>query len=1040
MNRTTTTLAAATAIALGLASPSPGQDAPRRTYTQKPELVATGDARGPAPAEDPARTAARLTLQQGPPARWIWGPDADRPYVLSKTFRGGSEEAWLVATGDNRMTLSINGRKVASSDQWQEPVELDVQQYLLPGDNEIRAEVANAGGISGFALHLVLFGDRGRARHVVSDASWQAADPAAPAVTAAPVSLRGRMGDAPWGDVFARTPDPDREARGRFTSLPGFRVEKLFTVPRDELGSWVAITFDPKGRLLASDQADRGLCRITPPPIGSDDPTRVEHLDLPLTAAQGLLCAFDSLYLSINGGPGSGLYRARDTDGDDRYDQVDKLKDLAGGGEHGPHALRLSPDGRSIVLVAGNHTDPVQPLDASRLPTNWAEDLLLPRQWDANGHAVGRMAPGGWIARTDPDGKSWELLSAGYRNTYDIAYNAEGDLFAYDADMEWDFGMPWYRPTRALHATSGSEFGWRSGTGKWPTYYVDSLPEVVDIGPGSPVGVAFGHGSKFPAKYQKALYLCDWTFGTIYALHLEPEGSTYRAEKEEFLARTPLPLTDIAVGPDGALYFTIGGRGTQSELFRVTYTGDEPTAPADLAEPRHADLRALRRRIETYHRRVEDPADAVAAAYPVLNHTDRFLRYAARIALEHQPAPTWQDRVLAETDPETLITGAVALARQGVKDLQPRLLDALDRLDYARLTHDQKLELLRVWQLICLRMGRPDASYSDRLRSRLEALYPSGDDPEDRELCILLVYLRSPVVVARTLPLLERERPAAAAALSELLARNPGYGGPVARMLANRPDAQAIALAFSLRNVRDGWTLDQRKAYFGFLDRARRWSGGASYQGFLRNIDRDAFEAASPAERAAIESSGARKPPVAVELPKPEGPGRAWTLDEVLALASAPLRDRDFDRGRRAFGAARCVVCHRFAGEGGATGPDLTQAAGRFGVKDLTEAILDPGKVVSDQYRATFVATRSGQVYTGRVANDTPSSLTLFTDPEDASRNVEIRKDEIEEIAPSPSTLMPEKLIDTLNPDEVLDLLAYILSRGDPRDAMFRKH
>ena len=221
---------------------------------------------------------------------------------------------------------------------------------------------------------------------------------------------------------------------------------------------------------------------------------------------------------------------------------------------------------------------PPDKIDASQPPRNWGEDQLLPRQWDANGHARGILAPGGWVAKTDPDGKTWEMVSIGFRNSYDMAFNADGELFVYDADMEWDFGMPWYRPTRVVHATGGSEFGWRSGTGKWPSYYVDSLPPMVEIGPGSPVGVTFGYGAKFPAKYQKALFICDWTFGTMYAIHAEPSGSTYKATKEEFLSRTPLPLTDNAVGPDGALYFTIGGRGTQSELYRVTYAGPEPTA------------------------------------------------------------------------------------------------------------------------------------------------------------------------------------------------------------------------------------------------------------------------------------------------------------------------------------------------------------------------------------------------------------------------------------------------------------------------------
>ena len=130
-----------------------------------------------------------------------------------------------------------------------------------------------------------------------------------------------------------------------------------------------------------------------------------------------------------------------------------------------------------------------------------------------------------------PDGKTWELFSVGFRNQYDAAYNRDGDLFTYDADMEWDFNTPWYRPTRVCLVTSGSEFGWRNGAGKYPPYYPDSLPPVVDIGPGSPTGVCFGYGAKFPPKYQDAFFICDWSYGKLYAVHLTPDGSAYKAER-----------------------------------------------------------------------------------------------------------------------------------------------------------------------------------------------------------------------------------------------------------------------------------------------------------------------------------------------------------------------------------------------------------------------------------------------------------------------------------------------------------------------------
>jgi hypothetical protein len=118
----------------------------------------------------------------------------------------------------------------------------------------------------------------------------------------------------------------------------------------------------------------------------------------------------------------------------------------------------LAPDGKNLYVCAGNHTQLPKELTGSRIPQNWSEDHLLPRRWDANGHAAGILAPGGWIMKVDPQCKTREVISMGYRNEYDIAFNADDELFSYDADMEWDLGSPWYRPTRVCHATSGSEF------------------------------------------------------------------------------------------------------------------------------------------------------------------------------------------------------------------------------------------------------------------------------------------------------------------------------------------------------------------------------------------------------------------------------------------------------------------------------------------------------------------------------------------------------------------------------------------------------
>ncbi|MFM7150300.1 MAG: c-type cytochrome, partial [Gemmataceae bacterium] len=687
------------------------------------------------------------------------------------------------------------------------------------------------------------------------------------------------------------------------------------------------------------------------------------------------------------------------------------------------------------------HTLPPEGFQHSRLPKNWGEDHLLPRQWDANGHARGILAPGGWIAQTDPDGKNWEILSSGYRNQYDVAFNADGELFVYDADMEWDMGMPWYRPTRVNHAPSGSELGWRSGTGKWPEYYTDSLPAMVNIGPGSPVGVEFGYGSRFPAKYQKALYICDWTFGTMYAIHIAPEGSSYKATKEEFLSRTPLPLTDAVINPvDGFMYFTVGGRGTQSELFRVRYVGKESTEPVEYRDPRDQKARDLRHQLESFHRRVENAENGIALALENLSNSDRFIRYAARLALEHQPVELWMPRIFASSDADTIIQGVIALARQGEKSEQGRLLATLGKLDFSSLDERRQLDLLRAYSLVFIRMGKPEEKVLATIAQRLESYFPSKSDSINRELCQVLTYCGSPRIVEKTVKLLqEPSRPLSQDGIDELLARNRGYGGSISSMMRNAPDLQKLAYIFTLRNAVAGWTLPLRKAYFAALEEARSKAGGASYQGFLRNIESDAYSNATDSDRLAIEAAGLRKPYQVKELPKPKGPGKKWTVADLVAMEPKLQQGRDFRNGQKMFAAARCVICHRFAGDGGATGPDLSQAAGRFSLKDMSEAIIEPSKVISDQYKASVVTTLTGKVITGRIVSEAEGKLTIVADPEDSTKAVVISKKDIETITPSPTSLMPGELLDTLNESEVMDLLSYVLSRGDPSHPMFRR-
>ena len=562
---------------------------------------------------------------------------------------------------------------------------------------------------------------------------------------------------------------------------------------------------------------------------------------------------------------------------------------------------------------------------------------------------------------------------------------------------------------------------------------------MVDTGPGSPVGVTFGYGTKFPAKYQKALYVLDWTFATIYAIHITPSGSTYTATKQEFLSRIPLPLTDAVVGKDGALYFTTGGRNAESSLFRVTYIGKESTAPVDAKNKKFADLRAVRHRLESYHRKGAGNSH-LAEIWKNLSHKDRFIRYAARLALEHVPSRMWEKRALTENNPDALIQAAVAFARQGNKARRTELIHALDRIDIGKLSETQQLGLLRAYALVFIRMGKPDAVTAARIAKRLDPYYPAKSNDLNREYCRVLVSLDSPTVIDKTLKLMKKPDTRKPADIRQLLARNARYGGTIAKMMANLPELQNIHYALVLRNMRYGWTLEQRKEYFSWIDKAINRSGGASYRGFINNIRNEALANMSPAERKALKSTVVFTPPKPADLPKPKGPGRNWTVADIVKLVgNGGLKERNFANGKRMYAAAKCIVCHRFDGDGGATGPDLTNVAGRFSVKDLSDSLIDPSKVISDQYRAHIIVTTQGKTYTGRIATQANGVITLLTDPEDGRKVVKIKVADIELKKPSKVSMMPKDLLKPLNKDEVLDLVAYMLSRGNPNDPIFRQ-
>jgi putative heme-binding domain-containing protein len=817
------------------------------------------------------------------------------------------------------------------------------------------------------------------------------------------------------------------------STLSGFEVELIYSVPRNQQGSWVSLSVGPEGHLYASDQQGKGMYEVTVKDSSGTTNVKVKELTMPISGAQGMVWAFDHFYTNLNG---KGIFRLKDTQNDSIFDVMEYLGGPKEAGEHGNHALVPTPDGEGLYVVNGNHTPPPE-LTSSRL-ANWEEDILLPRQWDARGHARGIMAPGGYIARINADASQWEMISMGYRNIYDAAVNPDGELFTYDSDMEWDMGLPWYRPTRLVHVVSGSDYGWRAGSGKWKPYYEDSLPPLLNIGPGSPTGLLFGTGAKFPERYQRALFGLDWTFGTMYAFHLTPEGAGYTAQAEEFLSGSPLPLTDAVIGKDGTMYFITGGREQDSKLYQVKYTGDKSTAPAEPeSHPKAKEQREIRHQLESFHGH-EDP-QAITTAWPYLDSNDRLLRNAARVAIEAQPTSSWADKALSEERSQTRITSLVALARTGSDDQRDEAISSLLELDLSSLSTGEKLGYLRALSLIFMRMGEPTEVERSHITDALQQQLPSDDKRINTELIRLLVYLKDGRVIEKALALMQKEEAVPPPDWGGLLDRNEDYGGIIQEMIENPPPTHKLEYAFMLRNLRNGWTIDQRREYFSFINQAADSMGGESYSGFLTNMRAEALSNASEKEREAVSDltgvSLSKEPDF--EIQQPEGPGQEWTVEKATEAVEGHLENRDFENGRNAFFATSCATCHRFDGYGGNIGPDLGTVGNRFSSEGLMEAIITPSALISDQYSSSEVKLKNEETLSGLIIEEGDTLKVYSRNPDEDPTNVS--RTQVTSVEPTDVSQMPPGLINSLNKEELRDLVAYLKSGGNSDDEMFQK-
>ena len=924
----------------------------------------------------------------------------------------------------------------------------------------------------------------------------------------------------------------------RFRTPEGFTVEPA-AVP-GLFGSVVNMTFDAAGRPLLALEGE-GLALLEDTNGDGLYDRRIDFAPQVETAHGLYVNGPGDVLVHANGGgrlaaaagvegkatsggtvEDTGLYRLRDTDGDDRVDAVERIAPANGRiQEHGPHTITRGPDGALYVLY-GNFSSPEVGLEPTSPLRELKEDQLLPTILDPRGHANSLRAPGGTVYRIDLETNAWERLSGGLRNPFDLAIGAAGEIFAYEADMEWDRGLPWFRPTRVVHLIPAGDYGWRTGSGKIAFFEIDTLPGVVDLGRGSPVGVAFYFHHAYPEPYRGAYFMGDWSRGRIRVLFPERSGATWTGEAHDFVLGEPLNVTDLDVGPDGRLHFATGGRGTSGGFYRVTWEqperapggvgaeaavnqpmprsgwgreairrargeagadwapalwrivrdagrsevdriralellqvhGPRPTleetsalldsdaalvraaaaallgarpfsevqeplrkalADADPLVARRAAESLVRSGLDVRTRGIE--VETSDALYGLLDHEDRFLRYAAREAIQRIPHGYWVDQSFMES-PQRRPRGFFEAALAMIYSLEHKieynfLIGSLQRVARGDLDVEAELDFLRTTEIALIRDPAPDAPGRDEFRAGLGQIlvgrYPHADDRVNRQLERLLAFLQPDGALPKMVDRLDEERP---------------------------PEEQ-IHTAYCLRAMDEGWTPELRSRVVAWFDDAREFRGAASMEGYVDAIWNDVLARFPDEERVAAEerlelqrAERARRAAELITDIDGDRPGRSdlaqmsfEELAEYLEYDVMAYERYNPEHGERVFHRARCSACHVFGDIGSGGGPDLSTVVKRFRRREVLESIMFPSRVISDQYQAVDVELDDGSLHSGMVVEDTAARLTLI----DAGGNrLDLDRSRIRRREPSALSIMPEGLLDAMTLSDLTSLIRFL--------------
>jgi putative heme-binding domain-containing protein len=178
--------------------------------------------------------------------------------------------------------------------------------------------------------------------------------------------------------------------------------------------------------------------------------------------------------------------------------------------------------------------------------------------------------------------------------------------------------------------------------------------------------------------------------------------------------------------------------------------------------------------------------------------------------------------------------------------------------------------------------------------------------------------------------------------------------------------------------------------------------------------------------------------PVADPLLKFNRPRKEWKLEELGPVVEQMENGRSFANGKQMFTVANCIACHKFGGAGTEFGPDLTKIDPKQeSAIEILKDILDPSFRINEKYQSYVFALESGKTVTGLILEEKGDTVKVIENPLAKAEATVLKKSEIAAREKSPTSIMPKGLLDKLTREEILDLIAYVASKGDAKHKLF---